>query len=258
MADSVRKVKSAERALDLLEVLSSSPVPLSATELSVALGIPKSSLFHLTATLADRGYIHHDEEGGYSLGPRLGELSGAVDTNLHLARLVDPVLDDFSRAINETTGFSVQRDDEVAVVATHISRHALTYTMNKDDLAPLYAVSAGKILLAQKDDAWISAYLERIVFQRFTPNTIQSRDRLLREIERARQDGFGLVDQEFTPGIVGIAAVVRSGSRILGAINVAMPSARADPAAMETVRQKLLGAVRRAETVLSRFRPRPE
>lgn len=252
MAGSARKVKSAERALDLLEVLSSSPIPLSATDLSVALGIPKSSLFHLTATLADRRYIHHDDGGGFSLGPRLGELVGSVDTNLHLARLVDPVLDDFARAINETTGFSVQRGDEVAVIATHISRHALTYTMNKDDLAPLYAVSAGKILLAQKPDDWIAAYLERITFQRFTPNTIQSRDRLLREIERARQDGFGVVDQEFTPGIVGIAAAVRSGSRTLGAINVAMPSARADPATMEAIRQKLLIAVRRAELVFSR------
>lgn len=253
MAGTIRKVKSADRTLDLLEILAAAPKPLTATEVSSALGIPKSSLFHLVGTLVDRAYVAVDAENRYHLGPQLGALLGQAKPELHLEKLIDPVLQELSQTINETSGFFVQRGDEVEVIATHISRHALTYTMNKADLAPLYAVSAGKIILAHKSADWLDAYLQRVRFERFTPNTIQSHERLLREIERARLEGFGMVDQEFTPGIIGLAAVVTVGSRVIGAINVAMPSVRADAAVTSNIRQKLMIAVHRAEAILARI-----
>jgi DNA-binding IclR family transcriptional regulator len=252
MAGTIRKVKSADRTLDLLEALAAAPKPLSPAELSAALGIPRSSLFHLAGTLIDRGYLTVDAENRYRLGARLAEVFGRTRPEVHLGNLVDPVLQELSLAINETSGFSIQHGDDVEVVATHISQHALTYTMRKADLAPLYAVSAGKVILAHKSADWLDAYLQRVRFERFTPNTIQSHERLLREIERARLEGFGTVDQEFTPGIIGLAAPVSVDGRVIGAVNVAMPSVRADPTATSNIRQKLMIAVHRAETILAR------
>ncbi|WP_202945634.1 helix-turn-helix domain-containing protein [Pelagibacterium halotolerans] len=63
---SIRKVKSADRTLDLLETLASAATGITATEISAALNIPKSSLFHLLGTLEDRGYVALHADGTHT------------------------------------------------------------------------------------------------------------------------------------------------------------------------------------------------
>jgi DNA-binding IclR family transcriptional regulator len=247
---SIRKVKSADRTLDLLETLAGSLSPLSATEISTALEIPKSSLFHLLGTLEERGYLNQDNHAGYTLGPAAARLASAAMSEPSVLTVLESVLDELRDAINESCSFNVEKGDEVEVVATRAGRNALTYTMQVGDLAPLYAVSSGKIFLANKTRDWFDAYLDRVRFERFTPNTIQSHERLLREIERTRTEGIGFVEEEFTPGIIGMGAVVRQHGQIVGAINVAVPSPRFSPQKASQVRQHLRQAVSRAESLL--------
>lgn len=248
---SIHKVKSADRTLDILEALSVAPNPLTASRLSDVLGIPKSSFFHLAGTLLDRDYLVLDDENCYRLGPKVAELARSVGSGVPPDLLLAPILERFRNSVNESASFNIQRGDDVEVVATCSSRHSLSYTMTTGDLAPLYAVSAGKIILADKDKTWLGSYLDRVKFEQIAPNTIQSRDRLVHEINQTRNDGYGFVDQEFTPGIVGIAAAVRRDGAVLGAFNVAIPSARFDANVNVLVRQQLRNMVKRAETILS-------
>jgi len=251
VASSIRRVKSADRTLDILETLAASNEAVSASALASILGIPKSSLFHLIGTLMMRGYVEETEEGRYRPGPKLAEIARSAEGAPGLADLMAPILRDLSESINETTAFSVQRADEVEVLTTHVGRQALTFSLKANDLAPLYAVSAGKALLAQKPADWFDDYVRRVRFEQFTPNTIRSAARLIREIERARHEGVAYVDEEFTPGIVGMASAVRSQGQVVGAINVAMPSVRASAEMMAKVRRKLASAVRQAEDALA-------
>lgn len=251
MATSIRKVKSAERTLDIFEALKASAVPVTASQLADRLGIPKSSLFHLLATLEDRGFLNLEGDGRYAIGPKLIEVAQAGTAQMDIATLIDPILAKLTAAVNETSGFNVERGDNVEVLSTCIGRHALTYTMTTGDLAPLYAVSAGKALLAAKSPEAFTAYLKRVRFEQFTPSTINSEARLIIEVERARQEGVAYVDQEFTPGIVGMAAAVRSQDQIVGAINVVVPGVRANPDLFAKIRQNLFSTVRRAEAALA-------
>jgi DNA-binding IclR family transcriptional regulator len=252
---SLKKVKSAERTLDLIETLASTTVPMGTGALSEALKIPKSSLFHLLGTLEDRGYVR-EENGGYVIGPKLTELARGHTEPRDLSRIVAPVLQELGAAINETCSLNIQRGDNVEVVATVSGRQALNYTMQLGELAPLYAVSAGKALLATWDNDRISSYLERITFERFTPHTIQSPERLWRDIERARTEGFGFVEEEFTPGIVGLGVALPHGSAAdhfePAALNVAIPSVRCDAQKLVQIRQQLRIAANRAAAALGR------
>ncbi|UYO01277.1 MAG: IclR family transcriptional regulator [Devosia sp.] len=252
---SIRKVKSADRTLDLLETLARSANGMTASEISNALSIPKSSLFHLLGTLDERGYVSVDAEGRHRIGPAVSRLVAAGGPEVTLLSAVERALDGLRDAINESCSFNVEKGDEVEVVATRAGRNALTYTMQVGDLAPLYAVSAGKVLLAQKDRDWLDAYLARIRFESFTPNTIQSHERLMREIERSRAEGFGFVDEEYTPGIVGLGAAVRVAGRAIGAINVAMPSPRYNPQKASLIRQHLRKAVSLVESQVNEAGP---
>jgi DNA-binding IclR family transcriptional regulator len=249
---SLTRVKSADRTLDLFEALAASPTPLTAGELSRTLGIPRSSLFHLAGTLIERGYLSLDDENRYHLTPRLGALARGLQPAKDMLHHLNPLISHLRDEINETFSFNVARADQIEVVITHAGNQSLSYSMRTGDLAPFYAVSAGKVVLAAMTADELDQYLGRVKYEAFTANTIQTHDRLLREIERVRSDGFGYVDEEFTPGIFGVAIGVKVEGRLIGAINVAIPKARVDAPLLSKLRQRLRVAASKAEALLAR------
>jgi DNA-binding IclR family transcriptional regulator len=95
--------------------------------------------------------------------------------------------------------------------------------------APLYAVSAGKIVLSELSSDELSQYLARVTFAPVTPHTVRSKSRLKKEIKKVKATGFAYSREEFTLGITAIATAVRSKSKFYGAINLAVPTARFAP-----------------------------
>jgi DNA-binding IclR family transcriptional regulator len=92
--------------------------------------------------------------------------------------------------------------------------------------APLYAVSAGKIVLAELGANELSRYLARVTFAPVTPYTVRFTSRLKNEIQKVKATGFAYSREEFTLGITAIATAVRSEAKFHGAINLAVPTAR--------------------------------
>lgn len=70
------KVQSVGRALSILEIIASSPRPLSTAEISRILSLPKATVHRLIGTLVAYGYVRHDEHL-YSRGPALATLRKA-------------------------------------------------------------------------------------------------------------------------------------------------------------------------------------
>lgn len=224
-SDAPAPVKSADRALDILEAIADAAEPPSFSRLMTELGIPRSSLFHLLNTLQARGYLTQEASGRYRLGQRVRQLAERV-AGPPLASLVQPHLAALSRAVNETSGFYVRAGDGIEAIASAASAQALAYTMKVGERAPLYAVSAGKMWLAYLPAGEVAAYLERVRFEEITANTIRSKDRLREEIAAAAREGFAYSREEFTPGITGIAVAVMAGGTMAGALNLAVPTAR--------------------------------
>jgi DNA-binding IclR family transcriptional regulator len=64
-------------------------------------------------------------------------------------------------------------------------------------------------------------------FDRLGPNTPRTAAELDDRIEEARARGYAVVDEEFEPGLVGVAAPVRDfRGRIAAAVNVSAPKFR--------------------------------
>ncbi len=139
---------------------------------------------------------------------------------------VTPLLQQLSLEVSETCGFYVQVRDSVEVVASAISTQALSYTMKVGMNAPLYAVSAGKIVLSELRSEELSQYVARATFVPVTPHTTRSKSHLKKEIQKVRATRFAYSREEFTLGITAIATAVRSELKFYGAVNLAVPTAR--------------------------------
>jgi IclR family transcriptional regulator, acetate operon repressor len=222
----IAAVKSLDRGLDILEYVAGCSEPPSFSQLLTNLRIPRSSLFHLLTNLRSRNFLERDPQSErYRLGAAIIEIARKVKRP-SLRDRVTPLLHQLSAEVSETCGFYVQVGDSVEVVASAISTQALSYTMKVGMTAPLYAVSAGKIVLSELRSEELSQYLARATFTPVTPNTVRSKSRLKKEIHQVKATGFAYSREEFTLGITAIATAVRNQAKIHGAINLAVPTAR--------------------------------
>ncbi|MFZ0524821.1 MAG: IclR family transcriptional regulator [Xanthobacteraceae bacterium] len=219
-------VKSLDRGLDILEYVAGCSEPPSFSQLLGNLGIPRSSLFHLLTNLLSRNFLERDPKTErYRLGGEVVTIARKVQRP-SLRDRVTPLLQQLSLEVSETCGFYVQTGDSVEVVASAISTQALSYTMKVGAQAPLYAVSAGKIVLSELRSRDLDQYLARATFAPATPHTTGSKSRLKKEIQKVKAAGFAYSREEFTLGITAIATAVRTETKLHGAINLAVPTAR--------------------------------
>jgi IclR family transcriptional regulator, acetate operon repressor len=222
-------VKSLDRGLDILEYVAGCSEPPSFSQLLRSLSIPRSSLFHLLTNLLSRNFLERDPK---TERYRIGEGIAAIATKVQRPSLRDritPFLHQLSLEVSETCGFYVRVGDSVEVIASAISTQALSYTMKVGMSAPLYAVSAGKIVLSELPSEELGQYLAGLTLAPVTPHTSRSKSRLKKELQEVKATRFAYSREEFTLGITAIATAVRSESKVHGAINLAVPTARFTP-----------------------------
>lgn len=248
-------VKSAVRVLDVFEFLSKLDRPVTHGELADALAIPKSSLSKLIKTLESRRYLVQTQAPatGFRLGPKFKELVEPSDGPLDLAELGMPGLRKIVELTGESSALNRLRGDVAEVIATVGGQQRLSTTMRLGDVAPLYATSGGKAILAFMPDAWINEYFERIEFEKITSNTISDSRGMTKQIEVIRKKGFAYSFNEYTPGITGIGkAVLNPEGLPVASVNVTIPSARYT----DTVRDEVEMAISAAVSALERAHKR--
>src|SRR5687768_15003512 len=99
-------VKSAARFADILEFVADSANPPTFAEIASGLGVPKSSMFHLLATLSARGYLQQVEgSGGYQLWPAIGKLASRMRRPASFTARAQPVLKELCAILNESCGY---------------------------------------------------------------------------------------------------------------------------------------------------------
>jgi DNA-binding IclR family transcriptional regulator len=221
-------VKSADRVLDLFELLAQGGRDMSHTEISEMLQIPKSSLSKLLKTLVARGYLEVTLNGrGYRLGQTLLKLSDSIGRVRDIVSLAGPFLNELTRETGESSALNQIKGDMAEVTATVLGPARLVTHMRLGDLAPLYATSGGKAILAHIPDEFQRQYFANVQFEAATPATLKSVEALRKQLASIRTSGFAYSHEEWTPGIVGIGTpVLGADGYVLGAINVAIPAQR--------------------------------
>jgi DNA-binding IclR family transcriptional regulator len=235
-------VKSADRVLDVLELLASTGRPMTHGELARRTGIPKGSLTPLLRNLAQRGYVEQlPEVAQFRLGEAAYALARRGARSRDLVELSEPWLQRLMRSTGESASISVLRDDMAERIASVETRRAVLYSVHVGVLQPLYANSAGKVLLAWMPAAEREAYLRRVKLQPRTDQTIRSVAVLRRQLAQVREQGAAWSFGEFTAGVVGVAVpVLDVHGRAIAALGVALPATRLD----DSRQKKLVEALR--------------
>ncbi|HEX2114585.1 MAG TPA: IclR family transcriptional regulator [Alphaproteobacteria bacterium] len=224
-------VKSVVKVLDILECLGAGRRPMSVSEVARATSINVSTAHRLLQTLARRGYIEQRAETrNYALGPRLLELGSAYAGNQDLLRAALPHLEALRDQVHETIHLGILSDGDVVEICNASGSQPVSVSMKTGRRDPAHCTAIGKVLLAALSEAELDRLFTRGPLLRATARSITSRARLLKEIDRARRNGYALDEGELADELccVGVPIVAASGRAIAG-VSIAMPKMRFRP-----------------------------
>lgn len=241
-------VKSARRALAILDLLGEQEVPLGFTDLAERLGYPKSSLHGLLRTLVDAGWARLDERGRYSLGIRALSAGNAYGRSLGLADRALPHMRTVRDELSETVQLAVLDGVDNVYVAKVDGHQALALASEVGRRLPAHATALGKVLLADLPDAELTDRYRGRRLGAFTERTVTRLPDLRSELGQVRRRGYGTDTEEYTVGVRCLAVPVRDGTgRVVAGMSVSVPTIRL----RRELRARALDLLRRAGGELS-------
>ena len=205
--------RSLVRVLNIFETLSRGTEGLTLTELSLALGSPKSSLLALLRPLVAAKYLSM-QGSRYGLGSAILQLS----TNVLAGRTYTSLAREFLNELAERSGESVyltslDRPNRIVTYVDMIeSKQAVRYAVGVGAVRPLFVSAAGRVLLAYQSAAWIDAFLRSGPFKSPVTGYLVDEDDLRADLDSVRQAGWAVSLSQAVEGAAGIAAPILDAS----------------------------------------------
>lgn len=223
------------KALDVLDMVASQGRPVRFSELLTDSAYPKATLYRLLQTLTHQGMLTHDDAtGSYSPGLRLVRLAHAAWATASLAPIARPHLDALSSETGETVHLAQLDMGQVLYIDKRNARRPVDMFSSAGKVGPAYCTGVGKAMLAFLPEAEQELALLRQSFHRFTPQTVDTADRLRVELRAIRARGHAFDLEEHEPGIICCAVPILSrAGRVIGALSVTSTTAQATPATLE-------------------------
>ncbi len=234
-------VKSANRVLDIVEMLVAARNGRTLTEIAQGLAIPKSSAHALVSTLVRRGYLSYAEtDRTYALGIRLWEAGTALDVYEELRRQALPLMQAVVDEIDEIAQLAV-RDGKYNVYLAKVDcQQPIQLVSRVGARLPCHATGLGKALLADLEDGDLEALYGTEPLPQFTARTITTLEVLKHELALVRAQGFSEDREEYATGLRCVAVpIFGPNRRVMAAASVSFPAGRASGARLDRARDLL-------------------
>jgi DNA-binding IclR family transcriptional regulator len=221
-------VKSAFRALEILEFLTRQARPMKFAEIQAALGYPKASLHGLLRTMSEARWLTFSETNkSYALGVRIWEGGVAYSAMAPLETRARPILERMRDLTSETVQLGVLDDFEVLYVAKVDGLHMLRLDSAVGQRLKPHATGVGKVLLASLPRELLERRVAAQPLERYTDNTITDPPKLFAELDLVRKQGYAIDREERTVGARCVAVGIRNhAGECVAAMSVSAPAVR--------------------------------
>jgi DNA-binding IclR family transcriptional regulator len=200
---------------------------LGVVRIAELVGGDKGQLSRVLTILAKAGLIERDDRsltyrlgwGLYALAARAGDQRLVEAARPLLRRLVDQ--------LGERANLSVLRGAQVLTVFSASPPRSVQVAGWVGRTVPAYCTASGRALLFDTTPDELQALFAGVEFERPGPKAPRGVEELARRLAASRRRGFAVVDEEFEPGLVAVAAPVRDfRGRVCAAINISAPRFR--------------------------------
>jgi IclR family KDG regulon transcriptional repressor len=257
--NSIYRIQVLDRAFQILGKVADEDAGVSLPEIARDLQLHKSTAHRLLMALEAARFIEKNPVSGrYRLGSRVMELGLSAVSRLDVYQIAGPHLRWLAEQTGETGHLAVLRDGEVVSVLNVESRQTVRTPSAVGARSPVHCTAHGKAALAFAPADQLSAFLRSRNFKSYTPKTLTTAARLRAELEKVRQHGYALDDEEWETGLRCIGAPVRDSSgSVIAAVSLSGPVFRIRPERIQALADAVMETASRISFALG-YRPKPE
>ncbi|MFB0846646.1 IclR family transcriptional regulator [Paenibacillus oleatilyticus] len=239
-------VRAVERALDILLCFTEAE-DLNLTEISARVGLHKSTVHRLLASLEGKGFIIRDPASErYRLGFRIWELSANLTHSDDPALIVLPEMERLRDQVGETVSLYVRDGMERVRVQAVQSNQAIRRVAPIGARLPLSVGASSKILVAFADPDE-----QQLLLSDPSWPTVVSPTAYLQQLEEVKTLGYATSVEEREPGAAAVAApIFGRAQRLVAALAVSGPANRLTLKKMKEHAPALMEAARRMGKML--------
>jgi IclR family transcriptional regulator, KDG regulon repressor len=239
-------VRAVERALDILLCFVERS-EWAMTEIAEKVGLHKSTVHRMLATLEDRGFVaRNPATDRYRLGMRVWELTAHLSSSDDPSVLLLPEMELLRDLLGETVSLYVRDGKERIRIQAVQSNQAVRRVANVGARLPLYVGASSKVLLAFGDEA-----TRRLVMEDEEWPASMNRAQYVAKLEGIRTAGYATSIEEREAGAAAVSAPIfnRSG-KLAAALSVSGPSGRLTEEMMRAHAPTIIEAAKRMGMML--------
>ncbi len=221
---------------------------MGVTELARHLGLAKSTVHRLLATLLSEGFVRQLEDGRYTLGFTLWELGSRMVGRLQLREVAHPIMEELRNKTSETVHLSILDGTDVLYIDRFESESTMILFRRIGFRMPAHATSSGKAILAFSPPSVVEQVLATGL-KKVGPRTLTKKSDFLETLEQIRIEGCVVSIEESEAGASSVGAPVFDYRKaVSGAVSVAGPTQRFPKSTVGRIKRQ----VRKAANDISR------
>ncbi|WP_265110625.1 IclR family transcriptional regulator [Halosolutus halophilus] len=221
-------VRTTEKSLEIISVLNRLG-EARVTTLANELEMGKSTIHNHLTTLEEHGYVvKNSETKTYRLSLKFLDIGGQIRSEIDVYKVAEPKIRELAETSGELVHLVVEEDGKGVYLSRAKGERAVELDTYVGCRHHMHSTAFGKAILSHLPAERVDEIIDRHGLPKVTPQTITTRDALFDELERTRERGFAIDDEERLEGLRCIAAPIRFDSDVIGAISISGPTARID------------------------------
>ncbi|MEW5814282.1 MAG: IclR family transcriptional regulator [Spirochaetota bacterium] len=222
-----RIIHSLDKGLLLLEIIEQETYPVTLNTLWQKLKWDKATILRMCNTLERRGYIRRDPSTKrYSLGLKIFGLYESIKKNIDVQRMARPYLERIEKKTGESAHMAFVFEKSVVFIDKVVGRTTPPVNVQVGGREPLHCTALGQAYLAFTNETELENLLENPL-KKYTRNTIETTEELYRRLQKVREQGYAVDDEEYIEGVRCVAApILNQSGYSIAAIGISAPKRR--------------------------------
>lgn len=207
------QVPAAERTIAILRHLAERHRPVPAASIARALGLPRSTTYHLLSALERGGMVTaYADQRTWGLGIATFELGQAYLRQIPLERIARPVIRALADGIGETAHLAVLHGNEVLYLVKEDAATATPLVTDVGVRLPAHLTATGRAMMAAMSDIQVRAlFAPRRPLVNRTGRGPRDIRALMMLLEQERATGWSIERGHVSDDIASVAVSLRAG-----------------------------------------------
>jgi DNA-binding IclR family transcriptional regulator len=218
-------VRATETSSGLIEILRGGET-WGVTKLAEELDISKSATHKHLRTLTEQGFVI-DEGGRYRLSYKFLDIGDEMRRKNELYQIARSQINSLAEDSGELANLMIEEGGKGVYLHQARGENGVSLSMNLGASVYLHTTALGKTILAHLPSEQVDEIVAQHGLPSITEKTVSSREQLQQRLEKIRERGYAVDNEERLEGLRCVAAPIRNkDGTAVGALSVSAPTTR--------------------------------